>query len=92
MDISLKSLIDYIEKNNYKGFDPYDALKSPFINNSIFKDKKFIKFLVQQFVKRFIFNLRPILRINKGYNRYISLCMYAYLYLYLTYKRQKILS
>ena len=90
MDISLKSLIDYIEKNNYKGFDPYDALKSPFINNSIFKDKKFIKFLVQQFVKRFIFNLRPILRINKGYNPVtLGLCMYAYLYLYLTYKDKK---
>lgn len=65
---SLKKLQNYIEKEAYKGYDPYDALKSPFFKLPVLKNNKLIRFGTQQLVKRFPLNLRPVLFIKKGLN------------------------
>jgi len=70
MDISsaLIKLQSYIERENYRGHDPYDALLSPFFKLPLLKSNKLIRFGTQQLVKRFPLNLRPLLLIPKSVN------------------------
>ena len=63
---SLKSLEHYSGEENYKGYDPYDALKSPIFDLPFFRSNKLIRFGAQQFVKRFPVNIRPLLLVPKG--------------------------
>jgi len=71
-------LADYIEAEQYRGYDPYDALKSRLFRLPVFRNRK-IRFLSQQLVKRMPFNLRPLLGIQKGYNPVtLGLCIRAY--------------
>jgi len=80
---SLFRLISHIERNNYKGYDPYDALKSPIFRLPILKSHKPIRFGIQQLIKRFPLNLRPLLFIPKGYNPVtLGLCLQGYSFLY----------
>ena len=80
---SLNKLKTYIESNDYKGHDPYDALKSPLFKLPIIKSNKFIRFGTQQLVKRLPFSIRPLLFIPKGYNPVtIGLSIQAYTSLY----------
>ncbi|MBK6912284.1 MAG: hypothetical protein IPH11_00855 [Ignavibacteriales bacterium] len=65
---ALGRLLRYIEKENYRGWDPYDALSSPLFKLPFFRSNKFIRFAAQQAVKRSPINLRPLLFIPKGYN------------------------
>jgi len=65
---SVIRLEDYCVKNNYCGYDPYDALKSPLFNLPLLKNAKLVRFGAQQFVKRFPLNLRPLLMVPKGLN------------------------
>lgn len=65
---SVNRLAEYSHTNDYHGYDPYDALKSPLFNLPILRTNKFIRFGFQQFVKRFPINLRPLLAIPRGYN------------------------
>jgi hypothetical protein len=79
---SLKKLQNYIEKNNYQGYDPYDALKSPFFKLPILRSNKLIRFGTQQLVKRLPFSIRPLLLVPKGYNPVtLGLSIQAYAYL-----------
>ena len=85
MDVNTKihaatfNLLDYIEKEEYKGYDPYDALKSPLFNLPLLRTNKLIRFGAQQFGKRFPINLRPFLMIPKGLNPVtLGLCIQAY--------------
>lgn len=70
MDITsaLIKLQSYIERENYRGNDPYDALSSPFFKLPILKSNKLIRFGTQQLVKRFPINLRPLLFVPKSVN------------------------
>ncbi len=80
---SLNKLKNYTEENNYKGYDPYDALKSPFFKLPILKSNKLIRFGTQQLVKRLPFSIRPLLFVPKGYNPVtLGLSIQAYAYLY----------
>ncbi|MDB9993754.1 delta-aminolevulinic acid dehydratase [Flavobacteriaceae bacterium] len=80
---SLKELQAYIENEDYKGFDPYDALKSPFFKLPFLKSNKLIRFGTQQLVKRLPFSIRPLLLVLKGYNPVtLGLSIQAYAYLY----------
>jgi len=65
---SINRLDRYCTENNYRGYDPYDALKSPLFSLPLLKDSKLIRFGAQQFVKRFPLNLRPLLVVPKGLN------------------------
>jgi hypothetical protein len=79
---SLQKLINYIESQNYRGYDPYDALKSPLFRLPVLRSNKLIRFGAQQLVKRCPLNLRPLLRIPKGYNPVtLGLCIQGYSYL-----------
>ena len=68
-------LQQYIEQENYRGYDPYDALKSPLFKLPFFKSNKFIRFAAQQLVKRSPINLRPLLFVPKGYNP-VNACLH----------------
>ena len=83
LDSSLNALKEYIEKEDYKGYDPYDALKSPFYSLPFLRTNKLIRFGTQQLVKRLPFSIRPLLFVPKGYNPVtIGLSIQAYAYLY----------
>lgn len=76
---SLNRLQAYIEKENYSGYDPYDALTSPFFELPLLKKNKLLRFGIQQLVKRSPFNLRPLLKIKKGLNPVtLGLCIQGY--------------
>lgn len=76
-------LLDYIESEEYKGYDPYDALKSPLFMLPVLRSNKLIRFGAQQLVKRSRMNLRPLLAIPKGFNPVtLGLCIQGYSYLY----------
>jgi len=77
---SLRKLINYIEKENYKGYDPYDTLNS-FLPFSKFG--KWIPAIAIQFQKRNPFNIRRLLGVKKGYNpKGMGLMLKAYCLLY----------
>ncbi len=72
-----------IEKEDYKGYDPYDALNSRLFRIPYLKRNKPIRFLAQQLVKRTPLNLRPILAVPKGENPVsLGLSIQAYAYLF----------
>lgn len=80
---SLSRLVNYIESENYRGYDPYDMLKSPFFKLPILKSNKTIRFYSQQIGKRLPLNIRSLLFIPKGYNPVtLGLCIQGYSYLY----------
>lgn len=86
---SIQKLLAYIESEAYMGYDPYDALDSPLFQSVLFKPKYF-RFGIQQFVKRVPINLRPLLKIKKGYNPVtLGLCIQAYSGLLLVFPSQK---
>lgn len=58
-------LEDYIEKEKWQGYDPYDGLNSPLVK--IFRTKS-LRILLTQIMKRSPINFRPILGIKKDYN------------------------
>jgi hypothetical protein len=76
---SVLKLQHYIEAEKYCGYDPYDALKSPLFHLPFFKSNKPVRFLSQQFLKRFPVNPRPLLLVKKGCNPVtLGLCIQAY--------------
>lgn len=79
-DNNLSRLIAYIERENFKGYDPYDTLNS-FIPFS--KMGKWIPALAIQFQKKNPINVRLLLGIRKGYNpKGMGLLLKAYLILF----------
>ena len=85
-----KNLQQYIEAENYSGYDPYDALKSPLFKSPFLKSNKWIRFATQQLVKRSPINLRPLLFVPKGINPVtLGLCIQAYCNLIKVYPDKK---
>lgn len=75
-------LQDYIEREAYRGYDPYDALTSPLFRLPLLNHNKLLRWGFQQVVKRLPINTRPLLGIAKGYNPVtLGLCLQAYTYL-----------
>jgi hypothetical protein len=64
---SFLKLLRYCRSEFWAGYDPYDALNSPLSRTPFFKNK-FARTALTQIVKRNLFNLRPILGINKEMN------------------------
>lgn len=80
IESSLKKLMDYIESERYKGYDPYDILNS-FIPFNVFA--KYTQALAIQIHKRNYINLRPMMGIRKEYNpKALGLILQAYSHLY----------
>ena len=87
---ALNNLQQYIETEEFKGYDPYDGL------NSVIPFEKLGKWpaiLFMQVMKRLPVNIRPILGIRKGYNpKAIGLLLHAYSLLYSLKSDKKILE
>ena len=71
-----EKLINYIESQAFKGYDPYDTLNSPF---PFYFLGKWGPVLAIQLQKRNPFNIRKLLGIKKEYNpKAIGLLLHAY--------------
>ena len=73
---SLGKLQRYIERESYKGYDPYDTLMSfiPFV-----RINKWLAIIATQVQKRNPINIRPLLGIKKDYNpKGLGLMLHAY--------------
>jgi hypothetical protein len=68
LDRSLARLEAYIVRERYRGWDPYDALTSPLFRLPVLRSARWLRFGATQVLKRAPVNLRPLLRIPKGYN------------------------
>lgn len=87
---SFNKLEKYIEKEHYKGYDPYDILNS-WIPFKIFG--KWSPILATQFQKRNPINIRPLIGIKKEYNpKAMGLFLQAYSILYKKTKNEEYLE
>lgn len=90
IEFIIQKVQDYIIKEDYKGYDPYDVLNSPIFKLPILRSNKNIRFLTQQIFRRIPFNLRPILGIKKEINPVtLGLCIQAFTYLSQIYNDKK---
>ena len=64
---TFSKLLRYCRGESWVGYDPYDALNSPLARTLPFKNK-FARTALTQLVKRNVFNLRPLLGIDKDLN------------------------
>ena len=66
---SLNKLIDYCEKEQYKGYDPYDGLNSKLFQSlPVLPKKRFPRLAWIQLFKKLPVNLRPLVGVKKEYN------------------------
>jgi polysaccharide biosynthesis protein VpsJ len=59
---SIIRLSDWLEKNDYRGYDTFDGLSSKLFRPLTFENK-FLRIALQQGVRRFPLNLRPVIGI-----------------------------
>lgn len=64
---SIGRLQSWLEKNDYKGYDTFDGLNAKFLRPLTFNNK-FLQTVLQQGVRRFPLNLRPLLGIQKSHS------------------------
>jgi polysaccharide biosynthesis protein VpsJ len=62
---SIIRLTAWLEKNNYAGYDTFDGLNARFLRPLTFENK-LLRQVLQQGVRRFPFNLRPLLGVRKS--------------------------
>lgn len=78
----LEEVLRYVESEDYAGYDPYDALNSPWVQRVGAKNK-WVRVAATHLVRRSPVNLRPLLRIRKGHNpKGIGLFLWGYSRLY----------
>lgn len=65
---SFEQLKSFCEKNEFKGWDPYDGLNSKIFNATTIRNSRLARLIWIQFFKRSPFNFRKIALIDKGYN------------------------
>jgi hypothetical protein len=61
-------LLDYCRKNNWAGFDPYDALNSRVFTSTPFSKSRVCRIGFTQIMKRLPINLRPLLLVSREQN------------------------
>lgn len=90
---AFKNLIDHCEKENYKGWDPYDGLNSWVIQKTPLGKSRFFRLAWIQLFKRNPINLRPLFRIKKDYNpKGLGLFLIGYCNLYTKTKNKEYLE
>ena len=65
---SFNRLKGYCEKENFKGWDPYDGLNSWVIQKTLLGKLRVFRLAWIQLFKRNPINLRPLFGIKKDYN------------------------
>jgi hypothetical protein len=64
---SIGRLSDWLERNEYRGYDTFDGLNAKYLRPLTF-ETNLLRTVLQQGVRRFPINLRPILGIPKSYS------------------------
>ncbi len=64
---SIERLAGWLGDNNYRGYDTFDGLSARFVRPLTF-ETKFLRQVLQQSVRRFPLNLRPLLGIKREYS------------------------
>jgi polysaccharide biosynthesis protein VpsJ len=64
---SIGRLSGWLEKNDYQGYDTFDGLNAKYVRPLTF-ETTFLRTVLQQGVRRFPINLRPLLGVPKGYS------------------------
>ncbi len=64
---SIGRLSDWLERNDYRGYDTFDGLNARWIRPLTF-ESAFLRTVLQQGVRRFPLNLRPLLGIPKSHS------------------------
>jgi len=64
---SIQRLSDWLVKNDYRGYDTFDGLSSPYLRPLTF-ETKLLRTVLLQGVRRFPLNLRPLLGIKKSHS------------------------
>ncbi len=64
----LARLIVFAKANRWSGYDPYDALNSRWLQTLTFLDRKWVRLMLTQLLKRSPVNFRPILRVPPSEN------------------------
>lgn len=73
-------VLEYCRKNDWAGFDPYDALNSRLFNRTPFAKNRICRIALTQILKRLPINLRPLLLIPREQNpKAIALFLRAFL-------------
>jgi hypothetical protein len=62
---SINRLSDWLEENSYRGYDTFDGLNARFVRPLTF-ETNFLRTVLQQGVRRFPLNTRPLLGIPKS--------------------------
>jgi hypothetical protein len=62
---SILRLSDWLEKNDYRGYDTFDGLNARFVRPLTFENK-FLRMALQQGIRRFPINLRPLLGVARN--------------------------
>src|SRR5215475_14877142 len=62
---SISRLSSWLEKNDYRGYDTFDGLNARFVRPLTF-ETKLLRTVLQQGVRRFPINLRPLLGIPRS--------------------------
>jgi len=64
---SICRLTDWLEKNDYRGYDTFDGLNAKLLRPLTFNNK-FLRIALQQSVRRFPINLRPLIGVTKSHS------------------------
>ena len=64
---SIERLSHWLEENDYRGYDTFDGLNARFVRPFTF-ETKFLRTVLQQGVRRFPINLRPVLGIEEDHS------------------------
>lgn len=64
---SIGRLSDWLEKNDYRGYDTFDGLNAKYVRPLTF-ETKILRTVLQQGVRRFPINLRPLLGVEKSHS------------------------
>jgi rhamnogalacturonyl hydrolase YesR len=64
---SIRRLSEWLEKNDYRGYDTFDGLSSKVLRPLTFENK-FLRIALQQGVRRFPLNLRPVIGVAKSHS------------------------
>jgi hypothetical protein len=74
------ALLSYCQRENWAGYDPYDALNSRLFAATPFYRSKYCRIALTQMLKRLPINIRPVLRIDKEQNpKAIALFLMAFI-------------
>lgn len=89
---SIKKLDNWISKNDWKGYDPFDGLNARGLNLLTFNNH-YLRIVLQQSVRRFPVNLRPLLGIKKETSsKGMGFCASGYLKLYEATQKEEYLE